>query len=361
MQDFLSQMYFNNTLLNYLMSLLSFIISIFIIVFFKYVLLKRLNAWAARTVTSLDEYLIRAIKQNLLPLFYFGAFYLSTKSLLIHPTLTKIIEFSALALVAILGASFASTVFMFIFNKYWDKKNKDANREFALKWIASIIKTLIWFIALILFLENIGIRINALIAGFGIGGLALAFAAQAILQDVFSFFTIFFDRPFEIGDFIIVDELMGTVEHIGIKTTRLRSLSGEQLIFANTDLTNSRVRNYKRMENRRVQFSIGVTYDTPLHKLKEIPGLIKNNIDNVQNVIFERAHFFAFADFSLNYEIVYYVTGRDYNKYMDVQQEINFLLKEEFDKKEIEFAFPTQTLHLLSSSPIYSPTHGRTN
>ena len=180
----------------------------------------------------------------------------------------------------------------------------------------------------------------------GIGGVAIAFAAQAILADVFAFFSIIFDKPFEVDDLILTNGYMGTVEHVGIKTTRLRSLAGEQLVFSNATLTNSSLQNYKRMENRRILFKIGVTYDTSSEQLKEIPGLIKNLIENVACTTFDRVHFCEFADFSLNFEIVYYVLSSDYYVYMDILQEVNLRIKEEFDKRGIEFAFPTQTLYL---------------
>ena len=196
------------------------------------------------------------------------------------------------------------------------------------------------------FLDNMGFEISAVIAGLGIGGIAVALAAQTILKDLFSYFSILFDRPFEIGDFIIIGEYLGTIEHIGIKTTRIRSLGGEQVILSNTDLTSSRVRNYKRMDKRRVLFKLGVTYQTSLEQLKAIPGIIKNAIENVEDTIFDRAHFFSYGDFSLVFEVVYYVKSRDYNKYMDIQQEINFAINEEFKNRDIEFAYPTQTLYL---------------
>ena len=216
----------------------------------------------------------------------------------------------------------------------------------SLKGILRVIRVVIWGLAIVFFLDNLGFKISTVIAGLGIGGIAVGLAAQAILKDLFSYFSIIFDRPFEVGDFIIIDDYLGTVEYIGAKTTRIRSLSGEQLVFSNTDLTDSRVRNYKRMEKRRVLFRIGVTYDTPLEKLKEIPRVIEDIIKNVPDTIFDRAHFFSYADFSLVFEIVYYVIGSDYNKYMDIQQEINFKIKEEFNKRSIEFAFPTQTIYL---------------
>jgi small-conductance mechanosensitive channel len=184
------------------------------------------------------------------------------------------------------------------------------------------------------------------VAGLGIGGIAVALAAQAILGDLFSYFVIFFDRPFEIGDFIIIGDFMGSIEHIGIKTTRIRSLGGEQLVFSNTDLTNSRIRNYKRMEKRRVVFKLGIVYQTTTSQVKEVPGIIKTAIENVQDTVFDRAHFATYGDFSLDFEVVYYVLSGDYNKYMDIQQDINFEIKEEFEKRGIEFAYPTQTLFL---------------
>lgn len=346
MQEFLDLTFWNNTVLYYLIFIGSLILSIVILIIFKRVLLRRLAVWAKKTPTLLDDLLIRTIKKYMMPIAYFGAFYLNTKWLIINPPVLGIINIVTLAFMMIFGAVVFSSVFVFLFNKYMEKKNKKLNK-LAIKWFSVIIKILIWVIMLLLFLDNLeGVEITALIAGLGVGGIAIAFAAQAILEDVFSFVTIFFDRPFELEDFIIVDEHKGTVEHIGIKTTRVRSLSGEQLIFSNKDLTSSRIRNYKRMENRRIQFTLGVTYDTPTTELKQIPSILKKIIDDLDGTTFDRAHFKEFADSSLNFEIVYYVLSQDYNVYMDKQQEINFLIKETFDKKGLEFAFPTQTIYM---------------
>ena len=192
---------------------------------------------------------------------------------------------------------------------------------------------------------------SALVAGLGVGGIAVAFAAQAIIEDIFSYFTIFLDRPFQIGDFITTGDYLGEVKHIGIRTTRLKSLGGEELVFSNKDLTSARIRNYKTMEERRVVFSIGVTYDTPLEKLKQIPEVLKEIIDSKEMTRFDRAHFLSYGDSSLKYEIVYYVLSGDYNKYMDVHQAINFDIRERFDAMELEFAFPTRTLYIESNEP----------
>ena len=270
-----------------------------------------------------------------MPIAYFGVIYLNTKWLDIV-TLVFMLIFSAVVL---------SSLFTFLFNKYLEGKDKKTNK-LLLKWLNVIINIFIWFCILLIFLDTQGVKITVLIAGFGIGGIAIAFAAQAILEDIFSFVTIFFDRPFELDDFIIVDDLMGTVEHIGVKTTRIRSISGEQLIFSNRDLTSSRIKNYKRMKNRRILFTLGITYDTSPDKLKQIPGIIKKIIGEIDGITFDRVHFKEFADSSLNFEIVYYVLSQDYNVYMDKQEEINFTIKEEFDEKGLEFAFPTQTIWL---------------
>ncbi len=191
-----------------------------------------------------------------------------------------------------------------------------------------------------------GIKISGLIAGVGIGGIAIAFASQAILGDVFNYFTIFFDKPFEIGDFIVIDEHKGNVEYIGLKSTRIKSINGEQLVFSNTDLTNSRVRNYKRMTERRVVFAFGVTYQTPVKTLKKILDLVQKIIDDLEDTRFDRAHFQKFGDSSLDFEVVYYVQSNDYAIYMDKQQEINFKLMEGIKKLKTDFAYPTRTVFI---------------
>lgn len=165
------------------------------------------------------------------------------------------------------------------------------------------------------------------------------------------------DKPFQVGDFIIVGDLLGTVEHVGFKTTRLLSLGGEQLIFSNSDLTSSRIKNYKRMKERRVAFSLRVVYQTPVEKVKAIPPMIKRVIEEHQHARFDRAHFKSFGDFALIYEVVYYALRPDYGTYMDLQQSMNYRLIEEFQKAGIEFAYPTQQLYVTTNEPTSSTSH----
>ena len=207
-------------------------------------------------------------------------------------------------------------------------------------------KLALWTVVLLLALDNMGIDVTALIAGLGIGGIAIALASQNILGDLFSALSIVLDKPFVLGDFIIVGDLMGTIEKIGLKTTRMRSLSGEQLVFSNADLLQSRIRNFKRMYERRVVFSVGVTYQTAADQVEAIPGMIREIVESQEEVRFDRSHFKEFGDSALVYETVYYVLTPNYNRYMDIQQSINLALYRLFAQKGIEFAYPTQTIYL---------------
>lgn len=214
--------------------------------------------------------------------------------------------------------------------------------------IAFISKLVIWIVVVLLMLDNLGINITALVASLGIGGVAVALALQNVLGDLFASLSIALDKPFVVGDFIIIDDLMGTVRHVGLKTTRIRSLGGEELVFSNADLLKSRVRNYKRMAERRVVFSYGVTYDTPPERLEALVGKTREIIEAIEGVRFDRAHFKGFGASSLDIEVVYFMLSPDYNLYMDTQQAINLALLRYCNEQGLSFAFPTQTVHVAS-------------
>ncbi len=214
--------------------------------------------------------------------------------------------------------------------------------------ISFVVNVVIWAMMLLLTLDNLGIDITALIAGLGIGGIAVALALQNILGDLFASLSITLDRPFVVGDFLIVGDFMGSVEYIGIKSTRLRSLSGEQIIISNSDLLGSRVRNYGRMQERRVVFATSVTYETPVEQVEQIPALIRQIVEAQADTRFDRSHFAKHAAASLDYETVYYVLSADFNKHMDIQQAINLRLHRELTQRGIEFAYPTQKLYIVS-------------
>jgi small-conductance mechanosensitive channel len=214
--------------------------------------------------------------------------------------------------------------------------------------IGFILNVVIWSLVVLLTLDNLGIDITALVAGLGIGGIAVALAVQNIFGDLFASLSITLDRPFVVGDFLIVGDVLGTVETIGVKSTRLRSLSGEQIVMPNSDLLSSRVRNYGRMMERRVVFATGVTYETSIELLERIPRLIREIVEGQADTRFDRSHFAAHGAASLDFETVYYVRSPDYNQYMDIQQAINLRLHREFSKLGIEFAYPTQKVFVAS-------------
>jgi len=347
--EILQQTVFQNRVMDYLISIAVFLAGILTIKIIKSIFLHRLKSWSKKTSTTIDDFLIRIIEKKLVPLLYFGLFYLAIKTLTLSPSMIRTLDISGLVVLTYFSLRFIMELINYSLQTYWIKKEVDPVRQQSLKGIIPIIKVIVWGIGITFLLDNLGFKISTIVAGLGIGGIAVALAAQTILGDLFSYFVIFFDKPFELGDFIIVGDFLGTIEHIGIKTTKVRSLSGEQLVFSNTDLTNSRIRNYKRMEKRRVVFKLGMIYQTTSGQLKEIPGIIKDIIANIRDTAFDRAHFSSYGDFSLDFEVVYYVLSSDYNKYMDIQQEINFAIGEEFEKRGIEFAYPTQTLYVEKS------------
>ena len=346
MKEFFSQTYLNNTLEAYAIAIGIFVGGIILIKIFKKIILYRLKKWSEKTETTLDDFLIAGIEKSIVPLFYFGVFYLALKSLTLSAQINEIIKVALLFVLTFFIVRFISSTILFTVSYFIRKQEKGDEKVRQMRGMTVLINVVIWAVGLVFLMDNLGFNISAVVAGLGIGGIAIALAAQTILGDLFSYFVIFFDRPFEVGDFINVGDKVGTVEYTGIKTTRIRALSGEQLVFSNTDLTNSRIHNFKKMERRRVVFKLGVIYQTTAAQLEEIPKIVRKIIEDQQDTTFDRGHFASYGDFSLNFEFVYYVLGADYVKYMDTQQTINLSVYRTFEEKGIEFAYPTQTLFL---------------
>ena len=262
-------------------------------------------------------------------------------------TSRKIINSFVIVTLIIQGGLWASIALQVMIEQYRQKQlDKDPASVTTLNVLNFVGKIILWSIVLLLVLDNLGVNITALVAGLGVGGIAIALAVQTILGDLFASLSIVLDKPFVVGDFLIVGDFLGSVEYVGLKTTRLRSLSGEQLVFSNSDLLNSRIRNYGRMYERRVSFDLGVTYQTARDKLVKIPEIIREAVVTQDNTRFDRSHFKEYGDFALIFESVYYVHGPDYNVYMDIQQAINLHIHERFEQEGIEFAYPTQTVFM---------------
>jgi small-conductance mechanosensitive channel len=340
--EIFQKIFIGNTVLAYIKAGMLFTGAIFVLLILNKVVLNRLRTWASKTETHIDDFVMRLIERSVVPLLFLGAFYFA----IFHLTLTKTIEIVlsafAIAFLVVQATRFLITVLTHIIEGGIPVQAGESKKT--PHTIVVVIRVVGWGVAIVFLLDNLGFNISAVVAGLGIGGIAVALAAQTILGDLFNYFVIFFDKPFVVGDFIVAGDYLGVIEHIGIKTTRIRSLGGEQLVFSNSDLTSSRIKNYKRMQQRRVVFKVGVVYQTTLEQIKNAPQIINEIIEKMEGVRFDRAHFMNFGDFSLDIEVVYYVTTGDYNIYMDKQQEMNLKIKEAFEKEKIEFAYPTQTL-----------------
>jgi small-conductance mechanosensitive channel len=312
----------------------------------KKTILSRVKLWVTTTKTRFDDYITITLERNVFPYLYFLAIYVGLSYLTFGPKTNQVINIAILTVGTFFAIRIITSFISYVIVNFVGSGHENVDKKKQVRGITLIASLLIWIVGILFLIDNLGYDITTVIAGLGIGGIAIALAAQTVLGDLFSYFVIFFDKPFQIGDFIVVDDKMGTVEYVGVKTTRIKTLNGEQLVCSNTDLTNSRVHNYKKMEKRRVVFSVGVVYQTSSDKLKQIPDLIKRIIEGLPDTQFDRAHFISFGDFSLNFEGVYFVLNADYNLYMDRQQAINLQLFDVFEREKIEFAYPTRTILL---------------
>ncbi|NTW07297.1 MAG: mechanosensitive ion channel family protein [Syntrophaceae bacterium] len=342
---FFEKIFLGNSVQTWLIALCVLIAAFAVLIIARKILLKHLTALINRTNTQIDDMLLAVLSRtNYFSLLVISV-YISLLFLVLPPNILKIWNKIFIAVVVIQLSIWVSRGLNFVISLNVKKRMADdAAVATTISVLGFISKFLLWSIALLLILDNLGFNITSLVAGLGIGGVAVALAVQNILGDLFASLSIVIDKPFVVGDFIVVDQLKGTVEHVGLKTTRLRSLGGEQLIFSNNDLLKSRIQNFKRMTERRVVFGFGVTYQTPQDKLPLINGIVREIIEKQEHVNFDRVHFKEFGNSALNYEAVYIVKDQDYNLYMNIQQAINLEMFRRFQEEKIEFAYPTQTL-----------------
>jgi small-conductance mechanosensitive channel len=317
-----------------------------LVVIARYVATKYLSVLASRTSTRLDDIVLLVVKAINIIIVFVIAVFLAHKPLITPEKLTQMLRIAAISAVFLQVALWGNAIINFYLKEVSQRAGKQAVNISARRAMAFLSRLVLWLLVLTLLLENLGVRLTPLLAGIGIGGVAIALALQNILSDLFCYVAIIFDKPFISGDFLIIDDLMGSVERIGLKTTRIRSLSGELLIFANHDLINSRIRNYKTLQERRIVMKFGVTYETPVEKLRKIPQLVRDVFASVSEARLDRVHFAQLGNFSLDFEAAYFVLTGDYTTYMNVQQEVNLSLMEQFGKEGIDFAYPTQTLYI---------------
>lgn len=342
----MDEMYWGNTVRAYLIAAGGILACWIIIRLVKRVLLLRIRAFTARTGNHFDDIIFSVVEKFVLPYIYFFINFAIISQLTLHPRVSKVLDIAFLLVTIFFVVRLINHVIQLAVNGIMRRRHESEERIRQLNGVLNVFKIITWMVGLIFLLDNLGYDVTAIIAGLGVGGIAIALAAQTILGDLFSYFTIFFDRPFEIGDSIMVGSVSGTIEHIGIKTTRVRSLSGEQLVIANSELTKSTIHNFKRQQQRRVSFKLGVVYKTKKEYLGQIPELIKTIIEAEQDAKFDRAHLQSFGDFSINYEVVYLMMVSDYNVFMDTHQRILLKIHAAFEDRGIEFAYPTQTVFL---------------
>jgi len=306
------------------------------------------SKWAAKTETTLDDDILSAVKSIIIIfIVIIGIEYALSPLWFIQPYSDQV-NAVFIVLEIFLGAFAVTRVSNILADWYSGRKERIAgsNSHHLLFLLKKIIQIIVYVSAFLLLLYAFKVDLTGAVVGLGVGGIAIAFALQSTLSDFFSAFSIYFDRPFEIGDFIVVGDYSGTVKNIGIRSTRLQLLQGEELVISNKELTAGSVRNFRKLEKRRVTFTIGVTYDTSVEKLRKIPWIITDIIKNMDLAVFDRVNFTEFGDFSLKFLVIYYVNSSDWGKYLDTQERINFAIKEAFEREGIEMAFPTSTIYV---------------
>ena len=307
-----------------------------------YLIIERLNYLAKTTHNNWDNLLVKGLRRIKWPFLLLFAAWLASKYSALPAQYNKVFD-----VLIIIGATWtiANVVAAILKEVVIYRSGPEKNSAGVVQFVTVGSKIILWIIGFIFILSNLGVNVTSLVTGLGIGGIVIAFALQNVLSDLFSSLAIYLDKPFLVGDFISVGADKGWVEKIGIKTTRIKSADGQMIIIGNKDLTNAVIQNFDTLEQRRVKFNLSLEYDTPSTKCRLALKIIKEAINTTDHADFERAHFYAFGESALLYEVVYYVEGADYKRYMDVQQSINFKIKRSFEQAGIVMAFPTQVVY----------------
>ena len=343
----MTKTFWGNTGHDYVVALSVFVSAIIIFLIFHHLILGKLKKVSPKTKTEVDDFLVDMLKHIRPPFYYFISFYIASGFLTMPGVVSRFIYIAFIVVVILEVILAVQRVINFTVNKKLMAAGGDEEgRETIVKLSGSIIKGVVWTLGILMIFSNLGVNVTSLIAGLGIGGIAVALALQNILGDMFASFSIFIDKPFKEGDFITVGSDMGTVSKIGIKSTRLITLEGQELVIPNKTLMEERINNYGKMKRRRVSFSLGVTYGTSFESLEKIPEIVADIIKQQKNVEFGRAHFKSYGESSLDFEVVYFIKSADYDRYMDIQQAINLEIFRRFQTEKIEFAFPTRTVYI---------------
>lgn len=350
-QTLLQYQWLGVTALDYIQAVVIFFVTLIILKTFQLIILARLKKLAKSTSNDIDDAFVNVFS-HIRPVFYFVvSMYIGLRFLPLSQAVWKPINIATALVVAesiIRAFSYLMDllVHQYLLRRFGESTARDKlHTKAMIRMMRFFVVVTLWIVVLLLLAANAGINVSSMIASLGIGGIAIALAVQNVLTDIFSSFSILIDKPFEVGDYIEIGEDSGTVQKIGMKTTRLKTLRGEELVVSNKELTTIRIQNFKDLDRRREAMHIGVVYETSIEKLKKIPSIVSAIVQPIENVDFDRCHLKTLDASALTYEIVVFINTDKFEEYMDLKQNINLGLLEEFKKEGIAFAYPTTTVY----------------
>ncbi len=337
--EFLNTVIWGNYISDYIDAIIYFLIALIGLFLVQKLVMKKFEKFAKKTKTDIDDVLVKFIYSIKPRLYIVLSAYIALNTL----TLTNVMQ-NIVNIVLIIVVIFQITMSIQIVIEYIAKKLSGDEEDEHAKSAAHILSTIaiitVWIFGIMMILSNIGVNIGSLIAGVGIGGIAIAFAIKEVLADLFSSFSIYFDKPFKAGDNVKIGDDIGVVQKIGIKTTRVKSRTGEELVISNQDMTSSRLHNFKRMDYRNAKFKFIVDLDTPAEVLEQIPKKVEEIVDKIDNTKFKRSHVKSFGDWGIVFETVHTIGSRDYTEYMNAQHEVNIGIKKMLEEMGVVLAHP---------------------
>ncbi len=357
--DLLQYQFLGNPLRDWLIAAATFLVTLTVLPLIKRYISSRRKRWATQDRvkfhTAVDLTALLVTRTGRLFLFT-AALYLASRDLAFPDRVERVITVIIVSVFWLqVGRWAMSAVRYSIDARRLRSPDLDAALTGSMDVILFSAGLVIWAMVLLLALDNLGVQIKPLLAGLGIGGIAIALAVQTVLGDLLASMSIALDKPFGVGDFLTLGDYQGTVEHIGVKSTQLRSISGEQIIIANADIVKARVRNFGRMSERRVVFQFGVNYDTSPEVLAAIPAEVRKIVESQPQTRFDRCHFLAYGDTALQFELVYFVTKPEFAVYADTQQAINLALMHRLRDMKVQLAAPTRAVVYVENPAL--PSH----
>ncbi|HJR65108.1 MAG TPA: mechanosensitive ion channel family protein [Gemmatimonadaceae bacterium] len=347
--ELLAYRWLGNPVERWLLATVFIVVSTVVLWALKQLAVKRLSKFTTRTRTDFDDLLVELLRRTRVLLIFIATISPATAILTLRPDVHTALRIASVAALLVQIGIWGNAFITFWIERYSRRGEGGSAGTTALSTLAVLARLALGAVLVLFLLDNLGVDVTALIAGLGIGGIIVALALQNAVADMLGALTILVEKPFVVGNFIEAHGLMGTVEGVGLRATRLRTLTGDELIFPNRKLLEGPIRNYTRMSERRVDVRIGVTYDTAPAKLERIPTIARDAVQRQALVRFDRAHFRTLRDWSLEFDLIYFVASSDFAVYAEIQQQINLELIRAFQAEGISFAFPTQVVEVKTN------------